>query len=81
MTAMAGRNRPIAQAASRWALGAGLTVAVAACQVTPGGAGAPYVLTVTGGYVRSSAPPGIEVFLGSKQVRPAGTPTGPGPNR
>ena len=76
MTTIAGRDRGSARTASRWALTAGLILAVGACQVTPGGAGAPYVLTVTGGYVRSSAPPGIEVFLGSKQVRPAGTPTG-----
>jgi hypothetical protein len=81
MTTVAGGDRQMARTASRWALAAGLTLAVAACQMTSGGAAAPYVLTVTGGYVRSSAPPGIEVFLGSKQVRPAGTPTGPGPNR
>jgi hypothetical protein len=79
MTRMAGRDRRIAQTASRWALCAGLTVAVAACQMAPGGTETPYVRTSSGGDVRSSAPPGIEVFLGSKQVRPADAPAGEAP--
>ena len=49
-----------------------LAAGLAACQ---GAAEAPlpaseFVLTSSGGYLRSDAPPGIEVTLGSKQVRP-----------
>jgi hypothetical protein len=79
MPMVAGRDRRIADIASRRVLAAGLVLAVAACQATPEGAGAPYLLTATGGYVRSNAPPGVEVFLGSKQVRPAATSTRPAP--
>jgi hypothetical protein len=80
MPKVAGRDHRIAKTTSRWTLAAGLVLAVAACQATPEGAGAPYLLTATGGYVRSNAPPGVEVFLGSKQVRPAGAPTGHEPD-
>jgi hypothetical protein len=50
-----------------------LAAGFAACQGT---AEAPptaseFVLTSSGGYLLSDAPPGIEVTLGSKQVRPA----------
>jgi hypothetical protein len=79
MQKVAGRDRRIAKTVSRWTLAAGFVLATDACQATPESAGAPYLLTATGGYVRSNAPPGVEVFLGSKQVRPAGAPTGLAP--
>ena len=61
----------------------GLLFALTACEVPPGAAlddGAPYVRTTRGGYVRSDAPPGIEVSLGSKLLRPAREALGPGPS-
>lgn len=72
MLAVASRSvtRRIARPASLL----GVVLGLAACQIPPGPAvdPAPFVLTGTGDYVLSDAPPGIEVTLGSKQVRPAG---------
>ena len=51
----------------------GAVLGVAACQIPPGPAldPAPFVLTSTGGYVLSDAPPGVEVTLNSKRLLPA----------
>ena len=64
---------------ARRALLLGGVLGVAACQIPPGPAvdPAPFVLTATGDYVLSGAPPGIEVTLGSKQVHPARQAGGP----
>ena len=43
----------------------------------PAGAGSPFLLTTRGDFVRSNAPPGIEVTLGSKLIRPAVAPGRP----
>jgi hypothetical protein len=58
---------------ARFALVLALVAGLAACQGSAGGSldGAGFVLTSSGGYVLSKAPPGIEVTLGSKQLRPA----------
>ncbi|MGH6896997.1 MAG: hypothetical protein ACREJ5_10680 [Geminicoccaceae bacterium] len=70
-------HRSIMGGSGRLALAFGLALGIAACEIPPAPAvdPAPFVLTSTGGYVRSDAPPGIEVFLNSKQVRPAGGST------
>jgi hypothetical protein len=54
----------------------GLVTGLAACQSAPGPAvdPAPFVLTTRGDEVLSQAPPGVEVTLGSKRLRPAGQP-------
>jgi hypothetical protein len=59
----------------------GLTLGLAACATPPGPAAdpAPFVLTATGDYVLSDAPPGIEVTLGSKQVHPMHGADAPAP--
>jgi hypothetical protein len=61
------------------ALVLGLVIGLAACQTAPGPAvdPAPFVRTTRGDDVRSQAPPGVEVTLGSKRLRPAGAPPDP----
>jgi hypothetical protein len=59
-----------------WPAGGGglslwLILGLAACDTTPAGTPSPFVLTTRGDFVRSNAPPGVEVTLGSKLVRPA----------
>jgi hypothetical protein len=54
-----------------------ILLGVAGCDGAPAGAGSPFVLTTRGDFVRSDAPPGIEVTLGSKLIRPADTPGTP----
>jgi hypothetical protein len=54
----------------RLALVLGVVLGLAACEGAPG-APAPFVLTSTGGYVLSDAPPGVEVTLNSKRLLPA----------
>jgi hypothetical protein len=54
----------------RLALVLGIVLGLAACEGAPG-APAPFVLTSTGGYVLSDAPPGVEVTLNSKRLLPA----------
>lgn len=51
------------------ALAAGLTACQGATEAPL--AASDFVLTSSGGYVLSDAPPGIEVTLGSKRLRPA----------
>ena len=48
-----------------------LILGLAACDTTPAGTASPFVLTTRGDFVRSNAPPRVEVTLGSKLVRPA----------
>jgi len=57
----------------------GLVIGLAACQTAPGPAvdPAPFVRTTRGDDVWSQAPPGVEVTLGSKRLRPAGEPPDP----
>ena len=72
-----GRSRYITGSAGSFARAAGLGLGLASCQISPGSAvgdGAPFVLTTTGDEVLSDAPPGIEVSLGSKLLRPKGPP-------
>jgi hypothetical protein len=66
-------RRGFSEGGWRRALVLALAAGLAACQ---GAAEAPlaaseFVLTSSGGYVRSDAPPGIEVTIGSKRVLPA----------
>jgi hypothetical protein len=49
---------------------------LATCDTAPTGDGSPFVLTTHGAFVLSNAPPGIEVSLGSKLIRPANELTG-----
>ena len=50
------------------ALAAGLAACQGAAEAPP--TASEFVLTSSGGYLRSDAPPGIEVTLGSKRLRP-----------
>jgi hypothetical protein len=54
------------------ALTLALILSLAACDAAPAGDGSPFVLTTRGDFVRSNAPPGVEVTLGSKLIRPGG---------
>ena len=56
-----------------------LVLGLAACQAVLGGPvdAAPFVLTSRGDYVLSEAPPGIEVTLNSKRLRPVREASGP----
>jgi hypothetical protein len=68
-------NRSIAESC----LVLGLVIGLAACQTAPGPVvdPAPFVRTTRGDDVLSQAPPGVEVTLGSKRLRPAGEPPDP----
>jgi hypothetical protein len=60
------------------ALVLGLGIGLAACQTAgPAVDPAPFVRTSRGDDVLSQAPPGIEVTLGAKRLRPAGMPPEP----
>jgi hypothetical protein len=63
------RERPAAT--GRGAVALWFILGLAACGAAPPGDGSLFVLTTRGDSVQSSAPPGIEVTLGSKPVRPA----------
>jgi hypothetical protein len=67
------RELPAAAAACT-ALIACILLGLAGCDTAPAEDGAPFVLTTRGDFVRSSAPPGVEVRLGSKLIRPADAP-------
>jgi hypothetical protein len=72
-------HRSIMAGSRRRALALGLPLGIAACEIAPAPAvdPAPFVLTSTGSYAQSEAPPGIEVTLGFKRVYPAGEPANP----
>jgi hypothetical protein len=72
-------KRSITESWWGFALVLGLVIGLAACQTAPGPAvdPAPFVRTTRGGDVLSQAPPGVEVTLGSKRLRPAGDPPDP----
>jgi hypothetical protein len=72
-------NPAITRAYGRIAQILGLVLCLAACQPPPGAPvdAAPFVLTSSGAQVLSDAPPGFEVTLGSKRLRPAGDPPDP----
>jgi hypothetical protein len=77
------RDRTIARSIGRLACAAVPVLGLAACQILPDSAvgnGAPFVLTSSGGYVLSDAPPGIEVSLGSKLLRRADEPIASNPS-
>jgi hypothetical protein len=66
----------LARVRELWPAGGGalnlwLVLGLAACDTAPTGDGAPFVLTTRGDHVRSNAPRGIEVTLGSKLISPA----------
>jgi hypothetical protein len=63
-----------AAAAARTAVLACILLGLAACDTAPAEDGSPFVLTTRGDFVRSNAPPGFEVTLGSKLIRPADAP-------
>jgi hypothetical protein len=63
-------------AAARAVLALWLILGLAACNTAPTGDVSPFVLATHGAFVRSNAPPGIEVSLGSKLIRPADERTG-----
>jgi hypothetical protein len=67
-------RRSLSETCRRLALVVALAAGLAACQGAVSGPldASNFVLTSSGGYVLSAAPPGIEVTLGSKRVRPAG---------
>ena len=54
-----------------------ILLGLTACDAAPAGAGSPFLLTTRGDFVRSNAPPGIEVTLGSKLIRLADAPDRP----
>jgi hypothetical protein len=60
-------------------LAVALVLGLAACQPPQGAPvdDAPFVLTSSGAQVLSDAPPGFEVTLGSKRLRPAGSAPDP----
>ncbi|MGH6902376.1 MAG: hypothetical protein ACREIR_06510 [Geminicoccaceae bacterium] len=56
----------------------GLVIGLAACETAgPAVDPAPFVRTTRGDDVLSQAPPGVEVTLGAKRLRPAGAPPDP----
>ena len=63
-------------AAARGAVALWCILGLAACVTAPAGEGSPFLLTTRGDFVQSSAPPGVEVTLGAKLIRPAGEPAG-----
>jgi hypothetical protein len=72
-------NRSIIESSRGFALVPGLVIGLAACQTAPGPAldPAPFVRTTRGDDVLSQAPPGVEVTLGAKRLRPADAPSDP----
>jgi len=70
---LAAKNRSVNGRSAHLAFLFWVVLGLAACQIPPGPAvdPAPFVLTGTGDYVLSDAPPGIEVTLRSKLLRPA----------
>jgi hypothetical protein len=72
-------KRSITESCRGFALVLGLVIGLAACQTVPGAAvdPAPFVRTTRGDDVLSKAPPGVEVTLGSKRLRPDGAPPDP----
>lgn len=63
-----------AAAAARGAMMSWILLGLAACDTGPAKDVSPFVLTTRGDFVQSSAPPGVEVSLGSKLIRPADEP-------
>ena len=78
---LAAKNRSVNGRSAHLAFLFWVVLGLAACQIPPGPAvdPAPFVLTGTGDYVLSDAPPGIEVTLNSKRLRPAREASGPEP--
>ena len=68
------RDRPWLRAAGRGALALWLLLNAVACDTTVAPGGSPFLLTTRGDPVRSNAPPGVEVTLGSKRVLAVGEP-------
>jgi hypothetical protein len=66
------RDRSGLGTAAGGALALWLLLSLAACATTAADGGSPLLLTTRGDPVRSDAPPGVEVTLGSKRVLPAG---------
>jgi hypothetical protein len=72
-------NQALTRGCERIAPILALALCLAAChaRLAPGD-DSPFVLTSSGAEVLSDAPPGFEVTLGSKRLRPAGAAPGPG---
>ena len=70
---VAAKNRSVTGRIARPAFLLWVVLGLVACQAAPGGPvdDAPFVLTARGDRVLSDAPPGVEVTLNSKRLRPA----------
>ena len=72
-------NRSFTESLRGFTLVLGAIIGLSACQAAPGPAvdPAPFVRTTRGDDVLSQAPPGVEVTLGAKRLRPADAPPDP----